>query len=373
MRIGIMLRAFDEKGGIGVYARNITAELLRRDRTNEYVLFYRHGRNIGRFAAYPNVREEVVGAPNKAWWDQVTIPLAARRRQLDVLFHPKFTAPLLAPCPVVMTVHGADWLIPEQAQYYPWLDVRYMRLALPLYVKKCTAVISVAQLTSDDFRRSLRQVNGKLHTVYFAPARHFRPVRDAAALAAIRRRYELPEHFILTVLRHDGGARKNVAGIFKAYAAYHRGAQEPVKLVVGGKDCDRFREEYDLPEDGYGRDILFPGWLEQADLPAIYSLAELYLYPSNLEAFPVPITEAMACGTPIITSNVNGLQEIAGDAALLVDPQDTTAIAAAITRLLDDTGLRLSLAARGLARSRLFDWDKCAAETLSILEAACSG
>jgi glycosyltransferase involved in cell wall biosynthesis len=112
---------------------------------------------------------------------------------------------------------------------------------------------------------------------------------------------------------------------------------------------------------------LFPGWIDQSDLPAIYSLADLYLYPSNLEAFPIPITEAMACGTPIITSRANGLEEIAGSAALLVNPDDPEEIADAVQRVLTTPGLQAELSAAGLERSRRFSWERCAKETLDIL------
>jgi glycosyltransferase involved in cell wall biosynthesis len=370
MRIGIMLRSFDEKGGIGVYTRNIVAELLNLDRANEYVLFYRNPDHLGQHADRPTVRERVVTAPNKALWDQVAIPAAVRREGVDVLFHPKFTAPLFAPCPVVMTVHGADWFVAGQAQYYHPVDVRYMRLMMPLYLKKCTTVISVSQLTTDNFEQLLDLPPGKMRTVYFAPARHFRRVEDEESLAAVRARYHLPQRFILTLSKRAGDGRKNLGQIFNAYAAYHAKAADPVKLVVGGKDCHLFRDEYNLPAHGYGQDILFPGWLEQTDLPAIYTLAALYLYPSNLEAFPIPITEALACGTPIITSNVNGLQEIAGDAAMLVDPQDTGAIAGALHAVLDGPELSHTLTAKGLQRAKRFNWDDCASRTLAILEAA---
>ena len=383
MRIGIMLRAVDEKGGIGVYTRNVVVELLQlnkhRENPHTFILLYRHKHSTGKFADIirdrPDlVQEEVVSAPNKALWDQVAIPLACRRHALDVLFHPKFTAPLFASCPVVMTVHGADWFMPNQAQFYHALDVRYMRTFMPLYFRKCTNVISVSQLTTQNFEQVLHLPQGKLRTVYFAPARHFRRIEDAEELVDVRQRYGLPERFILTLSRRDGGdTRKNLVQIFRSYAIYHARSSEPIPLVVGGKGLAHFRQQYDLPFDGYGRDISFPGWLEQIDLPAIYSLADMYLYPSNLEAFPIPITEAMACGTPIVTSNVNGLQEIAGDAALQIDPQDTEAIATAIERVLQDEDLRHVLSACGLSRSRQFSWDKCAAETLSILEeAACS-
>jgi glycosyltransferase involved in cell wall biosynthesis len=373
VRIGMMLRAFEEDGGIGVYTRNIVAELLRQDQSNEYVLFYSNPSRVGQFAAFPHVEEYAIHAANKAVWDQIAIPRACRRYNIDILFHPKFTAPLLAPCPVVMTVHGADWFMPDQAHYYRPLDVGYVRLFMPLYFRKCATVISVSQLTTENFERVLSLPPGKVQTVYFAPARHFRRVEDEHTLATVRARYSLPQHFVLTLQKPDGDARKNLGQIFEAYAAYHATAAAPAKLVVGGKNCHLFREVYHLPDNGYGADVLFPGWLEQRDLPAVYSMADLFLYPSNLEAFPIPLTEAMACGTPIITSNVNGLQEIAGDATVLVDPQDTRAIAEAIESTLGDDALRQSLSSRGLARSQRFSWDECAQRTLAILEeAVCS-
>jgi glycosyltransferase involved in cell wall biosynthesis len=373
MRIGIMARAIGESGGIGVYTRNIIRELLNLDRRNEYVLFYRDAAGAGAFAGYPNAEEHLITAPNKAMWDQVAIPRACRRLRIDVLFHPKFTAPLFAPCPVVMTVHGADWFIPQQAQYYPRWDVRYMRLFMPLYFRKCARVLSVSRLTTANFERALRLPPGKIQTVYFAPARHFGRVHDQAVLQAVRQQYGLPQRFILTLAKRNGDERKNLRGIFDAYAHYHQRASDPLPLVVGGKECHQFREEYHLNDQPYGADVLFPGWLDQMDLPAIYTLASLYLYPSNLEAFPIPLTEAMACGTPIVTSNVNGLSEISGDAAVQVDPCDPQAIARAMDNVLSDSALARSLSEKGLRRAQCFSWDECAAATLAILEeAACA-
>ena len=121
-----------------------------------------------------------------------------------------------------------------------------------------------------------------------------------------------------------------------------------------------------------GADLHFPGWLAQEDLPALYSRAAAFLYPSNLEAFPIPITEALACGTPIVTSDANGLREIAGDAALLVPPDDPEAIGDALARVVGDADLARELRARGLAQSQRYSWDRCVRETLAVLEAAAS-
>ncbi len=368
MRIGVMLRSIDEKGGVGVYTRNIVKELLLLDQKNEYFLFYPNPSNIGLFSHHANVKEQWVQGSNKAYWDQIAVPSACLRENIDVIFHPKFTAPLLAPCKAVMVVHGADWLIPEQAQYYPWWDVKYMKMMLPLYFKKTSAVISVSQETTDNFNRIMNLPAGKVQTIYFAPARHFKRVTDADELNRVKLRYNLPENFILTLTKRNGDHRKNLGQVFKAFARYHKQTATPHKLIVGGKDCHLFRNEYAIPADGYGKDILFPGWIEQVDMPAVFSLASLYLYPSNLEAFPIPLTEAMACGTPILTSNVNGLKEIAGDAAILMDPSDTESIANGIAQIISNLQVRETLSRKGLQRSSLFTWDLCAKNTLALLE-----
>jgi glycosyltransferase involved in cell wall biosynthesis len=365
MRIGMMLRSLDEKGGIGVYTRYLTEELLTVDCQNHYVLFYRNPCHIGRYADRRNVTERVISAPNKVLWDQLAIPSACWKEKLDVIFHPKFTVPFLAPCKTVMVVHGADWFLPEYAQFYTRLDVAYIRTMMPLYCKRAAVILSVSQLTTDHFNNILKLPPGKVRTVYFGPGKHFKRVEDPTALQQVRRRYRLPDRFILTLSKRGDGGRKNIRGVFKTYERVH--GKIPHALVVGGKDCDRYLEDYAIPQDGYGKDILFTGWIDQTDLPAIYSLADLYLYPSNLEAFPIPITEAMACGTPIITSRANGLEEIAGSAAFLVNPNAPEEIANAVFRVLTEPALWSELSAAGLQRSKRFSWERCARETLEIL------
>lgn len=366
MRIGIMLRALDERGGIGIYTRYLTEELLRVDRKNHYVLFYRTRENLGRFASHPNVTERLVRAPGKALWDQVAIPWASWREKVDVVFHPKFTVPLLAPAKTVMVLHGADWLVPDQSRFYGRLDVAYIRLMMPIYCRSAAVVLSTAQLTADNINRALDLPPGKVKTVYCAAARHFHRVEDPSRLQEVKARYGLPDRFILTLTKPGGTERKNLDGIMQAYRLYH--GTTPHALVVGGREAAQLRAEQEVAADGAGRDVHYPGWMAHEDLPAVYSMADLLLYPSRLEAFPTPIAEAMACGTPIVTSDVNGLEEIAGDAAIGVDPEDPRAICEAMKRVLGDPGLAAELARRGLERSKRFSWDSCARQTLEILE-----
>jgi len=368
LRIGIMLRSLDEKGGIGVYTRYLTEALLRLDGPHHFVLFYRDAGNVGRYAHYPRVTEQVVRGWGKVGWDQFGVPLACRRERIDVLFHPKFTVPFAAPCPVVMTVHGADWFIPEHAKYYGRLDVAYIRTVMPWYFRKAFTVLSVSQITTDDFNRILKLPAGKVVTTYLAPGPAFRRVEDAATLARVRSRYGLPERFILTLSKLGGGERKNVVGILQAFRQLH--GTVPHRLVIGGKDCDRFRALYGIPESGWGAAIDFPGWINQEDLPAVYSLADLYLYPSNLEAFPIPVTEAMACGVPVVTSRTNGLLEIAGEGAVLVNPDDPADIARGVKDVLTSPERHARIVAAGLERVRRYSWGRCARETLAVLERA---
>jgi glycosyltransferase involved in cell wall biosynthesis len=368
MHIAIMLRSWDEKGGVGVYTRNIVKELLNIDQINHYVLFFHNTRNSGHFINYENVEEYIIPAKSKILWDQVYVPIACKRNKIDVVFHPKFTLPLFAPCKSVMVVHGADWFMPDQAIYYKKLDVAYIRTVMPMYFKKAAKVISVSQLTTDNFVQALKIPNNKIKTIYFAPASHFKRICEEDILTRVKNKYQLPDKFILTLTKRLGDKRKNLPEIIKAYRQYHSASDNPHKLVIGGKDCYLYKQEYNIPDDGYGADILFPDWIDQEDLPAVYTLADLFLYPSNLEAFPIPITEAMACGTPILTSNANGLKEIAGDAAIFVDPNNTKSISENIKLILHDPALRAELSVKGLARSTMYNWTDCAKKTLEIFE-----
>lgn len=372
MRVAVMLRAFDERGGVGVYARNLVSHLLALDSDDEYLLLYRDPAHLGTYGHLARVTERCLTAQGKAHWDQVAVPRAAREFGADVILHPKFTVPLACEIPSVMVLHGADWFLPGAARFYGRLDRIYMRIFMPLYLHRARLAVSVSQLTTADFNRLFRLPASKVRTVYFGPAEHFRRVEDPVEIDRVRRKYGLPERYILTLSRVDDGGRKNAAGLFRAFQEIFR--QTGCSLVVGGAGLERWREDYGIPDQDWGAAVHFPGYMEQADLPALYSGACLYLYPSNQEAFPIPLTEAMACGVPIVTSNVNGLAEIAGDAAELVDPASPEDIARATVRMMRDPEVRAARVAAGHARSLEFSWQKCATTISAILrEAAQSG
>ncbi len=366
MRIGIMLRAYDEKGGVGVYTRNVTRHLIDSASHHQFFLYLGADGCAEELERYPNVTVRRVAVPSKIIWDQLAMPYWFWRDGLDAIFHPKFTVPLLCAGRSVMVLHGAGWFIPETKQYWSLATRLYARMMMPIYCKLAGAVAAVSHITREVFIERLGVSADKITTVYFAPGEQFNKRFTAEELDAVRAQYGLPETFLLTLSGGDRDDRKNFATVLEAFRRAH--ATVACKLVVAGRDCEQFRERYRIPADGYGADILFPGWVDQEELPAFYQLAAAFVYPSNMEAFPIPITEALTSGTPTITSNVFGLRELAGDAALLVDPTDSQAIADAIVALLRGPALCEELSAKARQRAQLFDWSRCANETLALIE-----
>ena len=371
MRIGIMLRAYEEKGGVGVYARNITRHLLEHGPQHEFFLYFCNPDSVDAYAEYPNAHARYVPSRGKFIWDQLMMPRMFRQDRLDVLFHPKFTVPLLVASRSVMMLHGAGWFIPEVRHFWSRTTRMYTRVMMPVYCRLAGAVLAVSEITREVFIERLGVAPDKITTLYFAPGKQFAAPPDSARTQAVQARYSLPAHYILTLSGGDRAERKNFGAILEAFRRVHE--KSPCALVVAGRGCEEFKTRYCIPDEGWGRDVYFPGWVDQADLPVFYRQAELFLYPSNMEAHPIPVTEALATGTPIVTSNAYGLKELAGDAALLVDPSDPEAIAAGVLRLMKEPELREELRACAAERSKLFDWDVCARKTLAILERVGAG
>jgi glycosyltransferase involved in cell wall biosynthesis len=367
MRIGVMLRTISEQQGIGIYTRNLVDQLLRIDPRNEYVLYYRDPEFLGRYGDRPNVRERLLPSRSKAVWDQVRVPRAASEDRVDVLFHTKFTVPFLTRIPSVMALHGASWY--TNPEVYKRLDLAYVRTVMPLYCRKASAIMSNSDCTTRDFIHYLGLPPDKLHTANLAADDRFRPISDRAVLDGVRKRYTLPDRFILAVIKYD--PRKNFANLIAAFENLHHTTD--CKLVVVGRNCERYRDEQRLAERGLANDVLFVGWIEQDELPAIYNLADFLFFPSIIEEFGIPVCEALACGLPMVVSKVGAPPDLAGEAGIFVDPYEVKGMTQAITRLWNEPELRRAKATLALERSRLFSWQKCAETTLAVLEQVAVG
>lgn len=360
MKIGVMLRNLNEKGGIVVYTVNLLRELLRIDQGNEYYFLYNDSNLLGRYSQYKNVREIVLSAPNKLLWDQVAVPRAARRYGFDLIFNPKLSVPLLGGTRSVFVLHGAEQF--AVAPVFKWHDRIYVRLTMPLFCRKAAAIISTTYQGRDEIARYLKVDRRKIHPIYESYNELCRPM-SAAETEPVRRRYDLPERFALFV----GGLSplKNFGNTLRAYRLLRQEFDH--KLVVVGFLRWKFQKDLELINElGLRDEIRFTGFVPDEDIPAFYNLADLLVFPSLYEGFGIPALEAMACGCPVVTTRTGCTPEVAGDAAILVDPYSPANIFDGMRQILLDNELRGRLRRRGFERVKHFSWEKCAGETLAL-------
>ena len=365
MRIGVMLRHYDQHGGgVKVYTQRLLRALLDLGTGHEFVFLYRNPGLIGTYRGEPGVEEVALSARSVLTWDQIAVPQAVRRHGIELLYNPKYSIPLVAGCPAVWVCHGLDWYV------MPWASRRIDRLShqflVPRYAARAAAIIAVSEITRQHVMEFLPVGPDRVFTVYSGVDDVFRQPPDPARLQRIREKYSLPQRFLL----YAGAIYppKNFTRLIRAYAQI--GPERGIPLVVAGGE-NRFLSDLELKEPealGIAEWVRWPGWVEQEDLAGFYSLADALLLPSLFESCGLPVLEAMAAGCPVITSNCYGTKELAEGAAMLVDPESTESIAAAIRVGLDDPARRQELIAAGRERSQAFQWSRCARETLNVLE-----
>ncbi|MGQ9489222.1 MAG: glycosyltransferase family 4 protein [Anaerolineae bacterium] len=294
-------------------------------------------------------------------WEQTS--LAASARHLDLLHGLAFAAPLLAPCTTVVTVHDLSFMrFPDAFRRGNRI---YLTLFTRLSTRRAARVIAVSESTRRDVIALCGVAPEQVVTIHNGVDTAFCPA-EPAAVAAFRQAKGLPERFILFLGTLE--PRKNLDILLHAYARLRArlGAGAPKLMIAGGKGW--FYETVLAQVDALGLadDVYFPGYVAGDELPWWYRAAELFVYPSRFEGFGLPVLEAMACGTPVITTTSSSLPEVAGDAALLVDPDDVDGLTGALERLLTDASLRASLRQAGLQRAAQFSWARTAAETARL-------
>jgi glycosyltransferase involved in cell wall biosynthesis len=295
-------------------------------------------------------------------------PALLARDGIDVVHAPVNVSPHFAKRPTVVTVHDLAFrLYPEQ---YPGLKRRYLDALTRRSVEQADQVIAVSENTRADLLRFYRVNPERVRVIPNGVDPLLRPVDDAEVLARFRARHQLPDEFILALSTLQ--PRKNLIALFRAWARLDASTRLP--LVVAGArgwKVDPIFEE--VRALGIADQVRFTGYAAGDELALWYSAATLFVYPSLYEGFGLPLLEAMACGTPVVSSNASSLPEVAGDAALLIDPRDVDGLATAIDRLAHDPMLRTDLAKRGIERARQFSWMRTARETVEVYRLAFAG
>lgn len=286
---------------------------------------------------------------------------AGMMNDADVVHVPWVASPPHGRAPLVVTVLDLVFLLfPE----YLTRRIRWMaQLGLRQAKQQASAFISISHHTADDLLRHAGIPRHKIHVIPLAAEDYFRPVPDSQ----IRERYKLNVPFVLYVGTLE--PRKNLTTLVRAFAALDNPG---LKLVITGKKGWMYQDLFATVEKlGLTSRVIFTGFVPDADLPALFSAAQIFVYPSIYEGFGLPVLEAMQCGTPVITTNVSSLPEVAGDAALLVAPDDVRGLTAAMRRVLAEPGLREDLRGKGFERSQCFSWRKTAELTAEVYRQVC--
>lgn len=305
-------------------------------------------------------------APGRILWEQIVAPVASARAALDVLFCPVNVVPLACPVPSVVTVHDLAFLAYPTAFHVA--KRRYLTTMTRLSVHRAHRVIAVSAHTRDDLVHHFGVRPERIAVIPNAADERYRPADDPATVARFKAEHHLPDRFILFVGTLE--PRKNLRRLIEAFALFSD-AEADVRLVIVGASGWLTSDLAPLVQaHGLSDRITFTGYVPDDDLPRWYQAATVFCYPSLYEGFGLPVLEAMACGTPVVTSRTSSLPEIAGDAALLIDPTDVDGIARALRTVLAGDARRQQMSAAGIARSRLYAWERTAADTLDVIRDA---
>jgi glycosyltransferase involved in cell wall biosynthesis len=372
MKIGIEVQRLFRKKKFGIESSSL--ELIKSlkeiDPGHEFVVFVKDDEDRNCLNHSDHLKIKNVNGFFFADFEQFFLPIAARRDHVDILHCTGNTAPYFSPAPVVQTLHDVIFMdsIPEEDSFYQQFGNHYRRHVVPLITKRSKAVITVSHYEKERIVNRLDIDEKAIHVVYNGiDEKHFHPRADALQRQAVRTKYHLPDDFILFL--GNLTYRKNSSRIIESYVRYAAKLQTPMALVTPGLPTAFVTERLKQLKYPYNKDqFITTGYIDKPDLPILYGLSKIFLFPSLSEGFGMPVVEAMACGAPVITSRISSMPEIAGNAAILIDPFNADEIAEAMLTLSLNEELRKSRIKAGLLNARRFSWHKSAQQVLQLYE-----
>ncbi len=367
MRIGIDARKLHDFG-IGTYIRNLLRELARLDRQTEFVVLCRPDDREALVPLGDNFRAVSDSSPNYSVTEQVTIPLALRRERVTLFHAPHYVLPPLVGCRSVVTIHDCIHLM--FPQYLPnRMALVYARTSIGLAARRATRVMTVSESSKRDILRFVDVPPDKIDVIYNAYDERFGVEPREEDVVRVRERYQLHDEFVL----YAGNVKphKNLERLIEAFNLVRQSGLDHLKLVLIGDEISKYAAlRRAVHRHQLHKYVRFLGYMPEETLAVMYRLASVFVFPSLYEGFGLPPLEAMASGTPVVTSNLSSLPEVAGDAAVLVDPYDPQAIANGIHLVLTDESLRRDLRRKGLARAGQFSWAQSVRRVRQIYDEA---
>ena len=371
MRIAIDLRPLmsGKISGVEVYIINMLKDLFEMDKENEYILWYNAFRKVdtGHFPSdYPNVSLKRTKIPNKFLnlslslfrWPKVDKLIG---KGIDVLWVPDpRPAPVSKKCKKIITFHDLSF---EDFKYSFNFKTRLWHKVLrpKKEAKEAGRIITPSEFTKSQLTEEYNISPDKITVIQEAAAEHLKPLHFPRSFEIIKRKYNLPDQYFLCLSTLE--PRKNIEGTIRAYTEWQYGNKSTVVLVIAGKEHPNIFAELKIQKHPL---IHLTGFVDEADKALLYQHALAFLYPSLYEGFGLPILEAMQCGTPVITSDATAMPEVAGDAAILVNPNAPHELKLAMDEIYRDEDRRKELIEKGFEQAKKFSWKKAAEELRNL-------
>jgi glycosyltransferase involved in cell wall biosynthesis len=371
MRIGINFHTLDKCiSGVEYYSLGLLKGLLNIDKRNKYVVYTNQPDLIKGYVP-PSKNLTIIEVKNiktriaRILWEHTQLPRIARRQELDVLHCPTYICPLCRmSVPCVVTIH--DTIAIDHPEWCKWTNALYFNLFMKAAAKKASRVISVSKCTANDLKRNFDLPCSKIRIIYSGIDGIFKKNTSPSRQSEVKVRYNLPERYILYVGNIE--PKKNIWTLLCVQRELQKKGL-PHRLVIVGKRSWGVKVELnEISKEITSNNIVLVGYVDRRDLPFVYQMADVFVFPSLYEGFGFPPLEAMACGTPVVSSSKGALGETVMDAALIVEPHSIQQIAQAVLSVIMDSSLRERHIRMGIRQSSMFNWERTARETLSIYE-----
>lgn len=360
------------KHGMDMVALELIRNLMKIDKKNEYFIFVSPDEDRC-LESTGNFKIIELNGGSYPTWEQFALPKAVSQYNCDILHCTSNTAPIKTKIPLIVTLHDIIYmesisLFRKAYTNYQKMGNMYRRFVVPVIMKHAKKIITVSNYEKNrigDFFKINN--NNRLVAIYNGVGEHFKPIDNKKLLNEIRNRYNLPERYFFFLGNTD--PKKNTKGTLKAYSDFVKKNGDDIKLVMLDYEEEALMSLLsEIGDEEIRKNIHLTGYVVNTDLPAIYNMCEVFLYPSLRESFGIPMLEAMRCGVPVVTSNTSSMPEVSGDAAIIVNPFKPEEITSGIEKILNNEDLRRELIEKGYKQAAKFSWKTMAEDVLKLYE-----
>lgn len=371
MRIAINALSAKTGGGV-IYLNRLIYYLREIDNQDEYYIFVTRD-NHGKIIAFKDPRFHVIQVSirsllHRLLYEQFALPISVKRFNIDIVYAPAEIAPLMAPCPVVLGIQNSNiyYSVAIKRSIIEKFRLWILRYLAKVSSQKANRIIFVSNTARKDIVKKLKASPAKTRAIYHGVELDNFAKLEIGENLALTNQITGSNMYILCLSNLD--RHKNIEVLIKAYATLGEKYQSQYKLIIAGRKVPPYGDELSglVHQLNLGRKIDFTGEIPFGNVPSLYQGSSLFVLPSYLESFGIPLIEAMACGVPVIAANISAIPEVISDAGLLFDPNDPDELRAKIEAILSNQNLRKKLIQKGLQRVKTFSWEKCAKETLAV-------